>query len=60
MSNLLESLRTRKFQAHLVALGLMAVPPVLMYFAARQSAVGWVWALISLVVLGNILVLLVR
>jgi ABC-type maltose transport system permease subunit len=60
MAGFIEWLRTHKFEAYLTAVLLMAVPPVPLYFAAQRGAVGWIWGLISLVVLGNVLVLLIR
>lgn len=60
MRKLLKWLQENSFEAHLVALLLMAVPPILLYFAARQGALGWIYALLGLVVLGNILVLFLR
>jgi hypothetical protein len=60
MKKLAKWLQEHTFEANLLALLLMAVPPVLLYFAARQGALGWIYALLGLVVLGNILVLFLR
>jgi hypothetical protein len=60
MSGLLKWLQEHVFEAYLIALFLMVVPPIAMYLAAQRGADGWIWALLSLVVLGNLLVLSVR
>jgi len=60
MSGLLNWLRTHKFNAHLIVFALLFIPPIPLYFAAQYGAVGWIWALLSVGVLGNILILLVR
>ncbi len=60
MDSLIKKLRAHKFETHLAAILLMAVPPVALYFAAERGAVGWIWFLISLVILGNLLALLVE
>jgi hypothetical protein len=60
MTGLIKWLRDHVFETHLIALLLMALPPAAMVFAARSGATGLVWALLGLVVLGNLLVLSVR
>jgi hypothetical protein len=60
MRNITEWLRLHKYESHLIAFFFMVLPPVLMFFAAQQSAIGWIWGLIGLVVLGNVLVLLIH
>lgn len=49
-----------KFEAHLVAFLLMSLPPLPLYLAAQYGRVDWIWALLGLVVLGNLLALVVR
>ena len=56
---MIKRLRTHKFEFHLAGILLMAIPPLPLYFAAQRDAQGWIWVLLSLVVLGNILTLLV-
>lgn len=51
-------IKQRRFQIHILAFLLMILPPVVMYFAAQQGASGAIWALLALVVLGNLLALL--
>ena len=46
------------FKIHLLAFVLMVLPAVLLYFAAQRSADFWIWLLLGLVVLGNLLALL--
>lgn len=60
MPDLRKWLRTNKFQAHLIVLALLIIPPVPLFYAARNGSVGWIWIWLSVVVLGNILVLFVR
>jgi hypothetical protein len=50
--------KQRRFQVHILAFLLMILPPVAMYFAAQQGITGAIWALLALVVLGNLLALL--
>lgn len=60
MAGLLKWLRAHKFEAHLIAFFMMAIPPIPMYFVALQGTVSLMWALLSLVILGNLLVFLVK
>jgi hypothetical protein len=60
MKSLIRWLRSHTFLAYLVALALMALPPVAMVYAARGGNTAMVLALLSLVVLGNLLVLFIR
>ena len=53
-------LRTNKYQSYLLAFTLMVLPPIQLYFAAQQGANGWIWSLIGMVILGNIIALVVR
>lgn len=52
-------LNRHKFQAYLLAFVLMVLPPVPLYLAARQGAFAWIWLLIGLVVVGNVLAIVV-
>jgi hypothetical protein len=60
MKNILQWLQTHKFEAHVIAFGLMVLPPIPLYFAARQGATTWIWLLLIPVILGNLLVLAVK
>jgi hypothetical protein len=31
-----------------------------LYFAAQNGATGWIWMFLSLIILGNLLVLIIR
>ncbi len=59
MENLKRGLRDNKFKLHLTALLLMLIPPAAMYFAAENGATGWIWFLIGIVILGNLIVVVV-
>ena len=59
MGNFKDNLRQHKFGLHLTALLLMLIPPIPMYFAAHQGATGLIWFLVTIVVLGNLLVIIV-
>ena len=50
-------LNTHKFQVHALAFGLMIVTPVLMFFAAQGEAIVWIWFLLALFGVGNLLAL---
>ena len=60
MSGLLKWMREHIFETYLIALILMAAPPIPLYFAARSGADVLVGILLGVVVLGNLIVLLVR
>jgi uncharacterized membrane protein len=57
MKSLQTWLNTHKFQVHALAFGLMMVTPVLMFFAAQGEAMGWIWFLLALFGVGNLLAL---
>lgn len=58
MIRLVRRIRAHKFEAHLLAFLLIALSAGLMYHAAEREAITWIWILISIVVLGNILALM--
>jgi hypothetical protein len=60
MMNILTWLRTHKFEAHMIAFLLMIVPPIPLYFAARQGVTTLIWILMIPFVLGNLLVLVIK
>jgi hypothetical protein len=53
-------LQRRKFQVYLLAFALLILPPAPLYLAARQGENAWIWFLIGLVVVGNLLAISVR
>jgi VIT1/CCC1 family predicted Fe2+/Mn2+ transporter len=53
-------LTKNKFEVHLVAFLLMVLPPIPLYYAAQSGASGLIWALLALVICGNLLALLSR
>jgi len=44
-----------KFGIALIAFGLMLLPPIGMYYAAQQNATDWIWGLLAVVVVGNLI-----
>jgi hypothetical protein len=60
MKSLIRWLRSHTFESYLIALALMALPPIAMVYAARGGNNALVLALLGFVVLGNLLVLFVR
>jgi uncharacterized integral membrane protein len=59
MNALRNWLTNHKFEAHLCAFLLLTLPPVGMYFAARNNHPNGVVYLLSFVVLGNLIAMLV-
>jgi len=53
-------LTKNKFEVHLVAFLLMLLPTIPLYYAAQSGALGLIWALLVLVICGNLLALLSR
>jgi predicted ABC-type exoprotein transport system permease subunit len=60
MRKMIKWLRTNKYESYLLAFALMVLAPIPMYFAAQQAAYGWIWSLIGLIVIGNLIALVVR
>ncbi len=52
--------KKKTFRYHTLAFLLMMLPPIPLYFAAQVSAVGWIWALLGLVIAGNLLALVIK
>ena len=48
------------YQMHVTALGIMGFAAAALYFAARAGSTPWIWALIGLFILGNLLELAIR
>ena len=59
MENIKQSLRENKFKLHVTALLMMLIQPIPMYLAAQNGAAAWIWLLIGVVVLGNLIVIIV-
>jgi len=53
-------LHKHKFEAHLAAFLMMALPPAPLYMAAQRGLVGWMWAWLGLMAAANLLLLAVR
>ena len=60
MQTFRQFLNAHKFQAHLLAFLLMVLPPAGLYLAARSGAIAWIWVLLAVVVLGNLLAIAVK
>lgn len=60
MKSFLSRISRHAFETHTAALLLMLLPAVPLYLAAQQGATGWIWPLIGIIVLGNLLVLAVK
>ncbi len=50
-------LQKHAFAVNLLAFLLMILPPLPMYFALQAGNVPWVYVLLALVILGNLLIL---
>jgi NhaP-type Na+/H+ or K+/H+ antiporter len=60
MEDLIRWLSAHKFRAHLSAFILMILAPMALYFAAQRDALGWIWGLLAVVILANVLLIFVR
>lgn len=60
MKHLMTWLGERKFEAHLGIFLAMILCSNGLYFAAQNGAQGWIWALLGVFALANLLVILVR
>lgn len=60
MAKILKNTPEQKFKIHLAAFTLMILPPIFLYYAADNNSTGWIWFLIGLVVIGNILAVLTK
>jgi hypothetical protein len=55
MNSLILWLRKNSFQAHAIALAIMVTAAAAMYFAAKLESTNWIWGLLGLFILGNLL-----
>jgi hypothetical protein len=53
------SLKEHKIQLYLVAFLMMVIPPVPMYFAIGYGSAPFVWCLLLVIILANLLVLII-
>ena len=60
MNALVAKLRKNSFRAHLVALTCMVTASALLYLAAQQASTFWIWILIGLFILGNLMELIIQ
>jgi hypothetical protein len=54
MENMQTWINRHKFELYVLAFLLIMLPSVALYPAAQQGAEGWMWTLLALVVLGNV------
>lgn len=59
MKSLKEKISRNKLRLHLISFFLMILPPLALYRLAYGGENVWLWILIGVVVLGNILAILV-
>jgi hypothetical protein len=55
MDSILQWLRSHRFQVHCMALGVMISTAVALYYAAKAGLSLWIWGLMGLFILGNLL-----
>jgi hypothetical protein len=60
MAEFLKKLSKYKFETHLTAFLLMTLPSIGLFYAAQRGAIAWIWGLLGLIILANVLVLLVK
>jgi hypothetical protein len=53
-------IKQHKFELALLAFGLIVLPSMALYLAAQNGATGWIWALLGLVVAGNLVSLFIK
>ena len=52
-------IKQHKFESYLIAFLIMIIPPVPAFYAALRGDISTVWALLFVIILGNMLVLLI-
>lgn len=60
MPYLVKWLNNHKFAVYMSVFFLVILPPIPLYFAAQQDAIVWIWILLAVVVLGNLLAISIR
>lgn len=55
MQNLRKKIEKRKFTRHLASFVLILLPSAGLYLAAQGNQTNWVWLLLGLIVIGNLL-----
>ena len=59
MKNLQQWMNRHKFELYVLSFLLILIPSAAFYSAARQGLEGWIWALLILVSLGNLIAIAV-
>ncbi len=60
MDSLIPWLQKHTFEAHAIALGMMALAAAALYLAAQSGSRAWISILMGLFILGNLLELAIR
>jgi 4-amino-4-deoxy-L-arabinose transferase-like glycosyltransferase len=60
MSDIVDWLNKHTYEIHSLAFGMMVLASVGLYLAAQAGSTSWIWGLIALVGLSNILVIIVK
>ena len=58
MNKPIQWLRRHTFETHLIAFLVMVIPTIGLYFAAQRNLTPFIWILIGIVIIGNLLVLI--
>ncbi|MBC8508041.1 MAG: hypothetical protein ISR58_08825 [Anaerolineales bacterium] len=53
-------IREHKFESHLTAFLLMVIPSAVLYFTLQTKSVGSIWALLGVVIVGNLLAMIIK
>lgn len=59
MKSLKEKISRNKLRLHLISFFLMILPPLALYRVGQSGSDGWIWILLGVVILGNVLAILV-
>jgi hypothetical protein len=60
MDSLIPWLRKHSFRAHAIALGMMVASAVALYFAAQSGSITWIWVLMGLFIVANLMELTIQ
>lgn len=57
---MIKKLLLDKYKVHFTAFILMMTPPAFLYLAAQNNWIEWIWLLLGIIALGNVLALLAK
>jgi len=60
VNHILNWLSSHKFESNVISFLLMILPPVGLFYAAQAGSTGFIYALLALVVAGNLLAVATR